>query len=242
MTFGSKLQALRARAGFSQEELASRLGVSRQAVSKWELDKAAPDVAYIVAISTLFAVTTDYLLKDDTPEMPPPGKEGAEPVPVRKSGSGPVREQDPSRVSRLLLTGGNALFLTVILLYLAIYCVGFSHVLRLTSLAIFLVLLPAPVLLAVSRGLLGRGPVGDRELKRYRRSFALCTALWGFAIALLCDFREVVDDLLVGQVSGPFSIPLLLVFTAALGLALYGLGLLLGSVLTRKLQYSAQTN
>lgn len=234
MTFGNKLQALRARAGLSQEELAARLGVSRQAVSKWELDKAAPDAAYIVAISTLFAVTTDYLLKDDVPETPPPVGEGTEPVSIRKTG--PTREKDPGRVSRLLLTGGSALFLAAVLLYLAVYCFDFGDIPWLAPLIILLVLIPAPVLLAVSRGLLGWGPVSGRELKQYRRSFALCTALWGFAIALPCGFQEVMDDLLVNQFSGPFSIPIGLALTAVLGLALYCLGLLLGNVLTRRLQ------
>lgn len=45
MTFGSKLQVLRAQAGFSREELASRPGVSRQAVSKWELERSDPEAA-----------------------------------------------------------------------------------------------------------------------------------------------------------------------------------------------------
>ena len=62
MTLGEKLQSLRAEAGLSQEDLAEHLAVSRQAVSKWELDKTVPDVKYIVALSDLFGVTTDYLL------------------------------------------------------------------------------------------------------------------------------------------------------------------------------------
>ena len=192
------------------------------------MDKAAPDAAYIVAISNLFAVTTDYLLKEGAPRTPP-RTETAESVPVRTPGPIPSSRSVP--LPRLLLTCGNVLFLMVILLYLVVYCSGF----RRFHFIILLVLLSAPVLLAVSRGLLGNGPVDAAELKRYRRSFALSTALWGFAIALLCGFQEAVDDLLVRQVSGPFSIPLLLVLTAVLGLALYCLGLILGSVLTRKL-------
>ena len=46
MTLGEKIQALRTDIGLSQEDLAERLGVSRQAVSKWELDKTVPDVKY----------------------------------------------------------------------------------------------------------------------------------------------------------------------------------------------------
>lgn len=64
MTLGEKLARLRKARGMSQEQLAAALGVSRQAVSKWELGEAVPDVSRVVAMSELFGVTTDYLLKD----------------------------------------------------------------------------------------------------------------------------------------------------------------------------------
>ena len=70
MTLGSKIQMLRKRQGMSQEKLADELGVSRQAVSKWELDAALPDIANVVALSRMFSVTTDYLLKDDADDEP----------------------------------------------------------------------------------------------------------------------------------------------------------------------------
>ena len=59
-----KLQKLRKERGWSQEELANRITVSRQAVSKWELGTAVPDTDNIVQLSELFGVTTDYLIKD----------------------------------------------------------------------------------------------------------------------------------------------------------------------------------
>ena len=62
MSFGQKLQMLRQRAGMSQDALAERLGVSRQAVSRWERDETMPDPDKIVALADLFGVTTDYLL------------------------------------------------------------------------------------------------------------------------------------------------------------------------------------
>ena len=65
MTLGMKLQLLRKQNGLSQEQLADRLNVSRQAISKWELDAALPDTANVIALSRLFRVSTDYLLKDD---------------------------------------------------------------------------------------------------------------------------------------------------------------------------------
>lgn len=64
MTFGEKLQKLRAREGLSQDALAELLNVSRQAVSRWERDETMPETEKVVRISDHFHVTTDYLLKD----------------------------------------------------------------------------------------------------------------------------------------------------------------------------------
>lgn len=81
MTLGAKIQALRTDAGMSQEDLAEQLDVSRQAVSKWELDKTVPDVKYIVALSELFQVSTDYLLKDSPHHTSPPQAQAPAPPP-----------------------------------------------------------------------------------------------------------------------------------------------------------------
>ena len=63
MTFGEKLQSLRQRAGMSQDQLAERLEVSRQAVSRWERDETMPETDKVVALADIFDVTTDYLLR-----------------------------------------------------------------------------------------------------------------------------------------------------------------------------------
>ena len=65
MILADKILMLRKKNGWSQEELAERAGVSRQAVSKWEGAQAIPDVDKILLLAELFSVTTDYLLKDD---------------------------------------------------------------------------------------------------------------------------------------------------------------------------------
>ena len=67
MTFGEKLQDLRKKAGMSQDTLAERLEVSRQAVSKWERDEAMPETDKLLRIARLFSVTTDYLLENEVP-------------------------------------------------------------------------------------------------------------------------------------------------------------------------------
>ncbi len=65
MKRSEKITAQRKAHGLSQEELADRLGVSRQAVSRWEQGSALPDANNLVQLSRTFGVTTDYLLHDD---------------------------------------------------------------------------------------------------------------------------------------------------------------------------------
>ena len=65
MILADKIIDLRKKAGWSQEELAEKLGVSRQSVSKWEGAQSIPDMNKILQLSDLFGVSTDYLLKDD---------------------------------------------------------------------------------------------------------------------------------------------------------------------------------
>lgn len=71
MAFAEKLKAARKRTGLSQERLAERLGVSRQAVTKWETGAGVPDVDNLVRIASLFGASIDELLSDE-PESPQP--------------------------------------------------------------------------------------------------------------------------------------------------------------------------
>lgn len=64
MILAEKIIDLRKKNGWSQEQLADKLGVSRQSISKWESAQSTPDMKKIVALSELFGVSTDYLLKD----------------------------------------------------------------------------------------------------------------------------------------------------------------------------------
>ena len=65
MRLSDKIVALRKTNGWSQEELAEKLNVSRQAISRWEGATAQPDATNILQLSKLFGVTTDYLLNDE---------------------------------------------------------------------------------------------------------------------------------------------------------------------------------
>lgn len=77
MILAEKIIYLRKRCGWSQEELAERLDVSRQAISKWEGAQAAPDMNRILRLSDIFGVSTDYLLRDELG----PEDDSAPPVP-----------------------------------------------------------------------------------------------------------------------------------------------------------------
>lgn len=67
MNLSDRIQYLRKVRGISQEGLAEKLGVSRQAVSKWESEQSMPDLDKIISMSDYFEVTTDYLLKGVEP-------------------------------------------------------------------------------------------------------------------------------------------------------------------------------
>jgi len=64
MNFSEKLQILRKNKGFTQEALADKLGVSRQAVAKWESGQIYPDISNLIQLSELMSVSVDYLVKD----------------------------------------------------------------------------------------------------------------------------------------------------------------------------------
>lgn len=65
MAFSEKLYALRKKSGLSQEQLAERLNVSRQAISKWESGQSVPESEKLLAVSGYFGVSLDYLMKED---------------------------------------------------------------------------------------------------------------------------------------------------------------------------------
>ncbi len=83
MKLNEKIYACRKKAGLSQEALAERIGVSRQAISKWETGEAAPEISKLPLLARVFGVTADWLLDDAAePEEPIPDEE---PVPEPES-------------------------------------------------------------------------------------------------------------------------------------------------------------
>ena len=93
MEFNNKLYELRKKKGLSQEELANRLNVSRQTVSKWELGDSTPDMEKLVAMSDLFEVSLDELILNKKPD----------PAPEQQ----PVKSDLYSDIKEKVLTEGN---------------------------------------------------------------------------------------------------------------------------------------
>ena len=74
MNVADRILSLRKINSLSQEELADKIGVSRQAVSKWESEQSLPDIEKIILLSEYFDVTTDYLLRGIEPKPTTPGR------------------------------------------------------------------------------------------------------------------------------------------------------------------------
>ena len=78
MNFSEKLQLLRKNKGLTQEELAEKTGVSRQAVAKWEAGQVYPDIFNLIQISNLMNVSVDYLVKDQDCAVRPAAKQDSD--------------------------------------------------------------------------------------------------------------------------------------------------------------------
>ena len=115
--FSEKLIKLRKQAGLSQEQLAEKLNVSRQAVSRWENGETMPETAKVIQLGKLFEVSLDYLLTDETEKTPPvvgaPEVEGApslrEPEPAPQPVESIARKTAPRMIAGWILTGVGSL-------------------------------------------------------------------------------------------------------------------------------------
>lgn len=110
MKLGEKLQQLRKKSGLSQEQLAARLTVSRQAVSKWELGDAVPDTENVVQLSRIFGVSCDYLLREELDEPgAAPGPAAQEPPQPTSPGETHLNEEGCTHNAFVLSLGLCAL-------------------------------------------------------------------------------------------------------------------------------------
>ena len=114
MTFGNKLLQLRKNRKMSQEQLADKLCVTRQAVSKWELDETLPDTENLIKIADLFYVSVEYLVNEDV---------------YRVESSSKIKLQDIDKydVVNFLAAFSSALVSTIALIhYATIGCLQFE--------------------------------------------------------------------------------------------------------------------
>lgn len=95
MTLGQKIQTLRHDAGLSQEGLGEKLGVSRQAISKWEADGAVPEVDKLIALSRLFEVNLHDLLQVEGTSREEPEESGEQPP--EEAAENPLEKDQPPR-------------------------------------------------------------------------------------------------------------------------------------------------
>ena len=110
MTLSEKLQTLRKSAGLSQEQLAERLNVTRQAVSKWETGEGKPDIDNLLPLARLLNTTADYLL-DETADEPCGSESCAEDAPRTESVGHELWEQLKAFGRRWGWLGGYAIAL-----------------------------------------------------------------------------------------------------------------------------------
>ena len=133
MILADKIMNLRKKNGWSQEELANQLGVSRQSVSKYESGQAIPDMDKILKLSNIFGVTTDYLIKDEIETEEPTYSdvvEYGEDKPVRKVSLEEAREFVSLR-KKTALPMGIGTFLCIISPITLIVLSGFLDIDRL---------------------------------------------------------------------------------------------------------------
>lgn len=215
MTFGEKLQRLRAREGLSQDALAELLNVSRQAVSRWERDETMPETEKVVRISEHFRVTTDYLLKDGPEHFPPSSR----PLP------------DPGEVWRkygFLLAWAVALWgATVFLRMLPMAAIAFGIDNRLAAVYMSVVYLLPGVSVAAAGALWARRwqKAGRFRRQDLGRALALASGLMMLPVCL-----AGVLDRLVPEGEGPSGSP----YSGKLLLIVLALGLLLALLPPRK--------
>ena len=163
MNLSDRIQYLRKARGISQEGLADQIGVSRQAVSKWESEQSMPDLDKIISMSDYFAVTTDYLLK------------GIEPVVQKEEEQSIKHRRIASNICYQLSLGfiGLGIILSIIL----------ADFLKIS-------ILLTPVLIVQGVGLLVWGT--GRNLSEVRPSFQVKLALILFLIFVPLGFLSNV--------------------------------------------------
>lgn len=137
MTLGQKITNLRKARGMTQEELSEAIGVTRQTISKWELDTSTPDLDYLCKLCDLFGVTADYLIrpeKETVETTPPPPTEQAPPPPRPETAPPPTSAPSAKPLSGVRFAGWALFILGIALIQVAILFILF----RISSTALWI--------------------------------------------------------------------------------------------------------
>ena len=146
MTLGQKITNLRKARSMTQEELSEAIGVTRQTISKWELDTSTPDLDYLCKLCDLFGVTADYLIRperetvetSETAEAaktpPPPPTEQAPPPPRPETAPPPTSAPSAKTLSGVRFAGWALFILGIALIQVAILFILF----RISSTALWI--------------------------------------------------------------------------------------------------------
>ena len=126
MTLGQKITNLRKAHGMTQEELSEAVGVTRQTISKWELDSSTPDLEYLCKLCDLFGVTADDLIRPDR-ETVEATKAATTPIPAPTPVSSEQAPQSPSRqITGLRFTGWVLFIFGLVLTQVALLFILFD--------------------------------------------------------------------------------------------------------------------
>lgn len=172
MKLADKILNLRKMHGMSQENLAEKMNVSRQAISRWEMGTALPDTSNVLQLSKLFGVTTDYLLNDDY--------ESDYDVPVVKEAENTTKADANRQLAFIVLTGLNV----IILIYQLIAC----FVLQNSFFSLTGTILSIATVVGFELGYRKITPISESSKKYYCKFYV--TAFWlaaYFPIRLLVD-------------------------------------------------------
>ncbi len=119
MTTSEKLQKIRRREGLTQEQFAEKIGVSRQALSKWESGDALPDAVNLMSISRIFNVSIDRLLNDSL-DLDEPAPEPSKPQGERVSEWSKIGKKLICRVAGAIMMAVSALIIIVMSVYASV--------------------------------------------------------------------------------------------------------------------------
>lgn len=126
MTLGQKITNLRKARGMTQEELSEAVGVTRQTISKWELDTSTPDLDYLCTLCDLFGVTADYLIRPEKETIEVAVVTGPpEFAPAPVSHPEPARQSPSTRITGLRFSGWVLLILGLVLTQIALLFILF---------------------------------------------------------------------------------------------------------------------